>query len=71
MREKYAPLPQDITLNLVASARARIDNLSEEAGKSGKELAIETDSAKSDWYQDLGALSWDEARKKYLSQVGR
>ena len=71
MREKYAPLPQDITLNLVASARARIDNLSEEAGKSGKKLAIETDSAKSDWYQDLGALSWDEARKKYLSQVGR
>jgi hypothetical protein len=32
---------------------------------------IPTQGARVDWYQDLGALSWQEAREKYLSEVGR
>lgn len=32
---------------------------------------IPTRGSQVDWYQDLGAMSWQEARAKYLSEVGR
>jgi hypothetical protein len=32
---------------------------------------IPTQGNQVDWYQDLGAMSWQEARAKYLPEVGR
>lgn len=32
---------------------------------------VPTEGNQVDWYQDLGAMSWQQAREKYLLQVGR
>lgn len=77
VRIDYAPLPQDITLNLMASAKSRIDAVhkkmrdhkeSENVEEATQVIELGTNA---EWYEDLAKLSWSKAKKRYLSQVGR
>ena len=70
LRSDFPSLPQDITFNLNAPAKARIDLLEKKADKDQRQQVIEVDGA-TEWYEDLATLTWDEAKARYLSQVGR
>ena len=70
LRADFPSMPQDITLNLGASARSRIDSLEETAIKRQSERVIEIGES-TEWYEALAKLSWDEAKARFLSQVGR
>ena len=70
LRSDFPSIPQDITLNLGASARARIDSLQASAERNHQASPIEIDDA-TEWYEDLAQLTWDEAKARFLSQVGR
>jgi hypothetical protein len=71
LREKYPTLPQDPSRNFNASAKARIDLVVHRAEESEQEYRIPTEGRSVEWYEDLATLTWDEAKAKYLDQVGR
>lgn len=77
LRMDHNPLPQDITLNLAASAKTRIDSAHKDtkdhnaiASDEEKRLVIDLSNS-TEWYEDLANLTWNKARKRFLSQVGR
>lgn len=71
LREKYPSLPQDPSRNFNASAKARIDLVVHRAEENEQKYRIPTDGRSVEWYEDLATLTWDEAKAKYLDQVGR